>query len=292
MTPPDRPGGGTRRRRRHRHRRPRQLPAGAPARQGALQPSRRVHVLHDEAGIPERTGVRPEQYVHYAALRRPVRQPARRAQGGREDRRPLSAPYGDPDGIFAHTAEQTPALRRNLRGERGVGPHQRRDDGVGARRAVEVGLRVDQARHRRRRRCSCLACRKFPSLVPRLAEAWPELFGDGGRGGARRCRGRDHRRRHWRRRCRGSGSLKAPCRSRSPPAGSGHRVGRRRFAPSRTHAGVGVIPPICWPGGGRSRARRRRDPPRIGPEAATLQRWATTKPPIRSCSASDSASPA
>jgi AmiR/NasT family two-component response regulator len=45
------------------------------------------YALYDEAGILERTGVHPRDYVQYAALRGDPRQPARRARRGREDRR-------------------------------------------------------------------------------------------------------------------------------------------------------------------------------------------------------------
>ncbi|HMX08760.1 MAG TPA: 5'-3' exonuclease H3TH domain-containing protein, partial [Microthrixaceae bacterium] len=73
------------------------------------------YVLYDEAGILERTGVRPEQYVHYAALRG---DPSDNLPGvpkvGEKTAARLVSTYGDLDGIFAHTAEQTPALRRNL----------------------------------------------------------------------------------------------------------------------------------------------------------------------------------
>ena len=73
------------------------------------------YVLYDEAGIVERTGVRPDQYVFYAALRG---DPSDNLPGvpkvGEKTAAKLVTTYGDLDGIFAHTAEQTPALRRNL----------------------------------------------------------------------------------------------------------------------------------------------------------------------------------
>ncbi len=51
------------------------------------------YALYDEAGILERTGVPPSQYVAYAALRGdPVRQPARACPGWGRRRRPSSSP--------------------------------------------------------------------------------------------------------------------------------------------------------------------------------------------------------
>lgn len=73
------------------------------------------YALYDEAGIIERTGVRPDQYVFYAALRG---DPSDNLPGvpkvGEKTAAKLVTSYGDIDGIYAHTAEQTPALRKNL----------------------------------------------------------------------------------------------------------------------------------------------------------------------------------
>ncbi len=73
------------------------------------------YVLYDEAGIVERTGVRPEQYVHYAALRG---DPSDNLEGvpgvGEKTAAKLVNAYGGIDGIFAHVDEQTPRLRQNL----------------------------------------------------------------------------------------------------------------------------------------------------------------------------------
>ena len=78
------------RRRHHRHRRPRHLPAGrGPARQGALQPAGRVRLRPLRRGRASRSAPActpdPLPAVRRAAGR-PVRQPARRARRGREDR--------------------------------------------------------------------------------------------------------------------------------------------------------------------------------------------------------------
>jgi DNA polymerase-1 len=73
------------------------------------------YALYDEAGIEERTGVRPDQYVIYAALRG---DPSDNLPGipgvGEKTAAKLVTTYGDLDGIFAHTADQTPKLRSNL----------------------------------------------------------------------------------------------------------------------------------------------------------------------------------
>ncbi len=73
------------------------------------------YALYDEAGILERTGVTPAQYVDYAALRG---DPSDNLPGvpkvGEKTAARLVTTYGDLDGIFAHVDEQTPALRTNL----------------------------------------------------------------------------------------------------------------------------------------------------------------------------------
>ncbi|CAN5420622.1 DNA polymerase I [soil metagenome] len=70
---------------------------------------------YDEAGILERTGVRPVDYVQYAALRG---DPSDNLPGipgvGEKTAAKLITKYGGLDGIFSHTDEQTPKLRQNL----------------------------------------------------------------------------------------------------------------------------------------------------------------------------------
>jgi DNA polymerase-1 len=72
-------------------------------------------VYYDEAGIEERTGVRPERYPVLAALRG---DPSDNLQGvpgvGEKTAAKLVNKYGDLDGIFSHIDEQTPSLRKNL----------------------------------------------------------------------------------------------------------------------------------------------------------------------------------
>lgn len=139
------------------------------------------YVLYDEAGILDRTGVRPDQYVFYAALRG---DPSDNLPGipkvGEKTAAKLVSTYGDLDGIFAHTAEQTPALRRNLEENEA----QARTNAELMRLVHDVPLdvaiddlvigRVDPDEV-----LQLFGFLEFPSLVPRLAEAWPETFGGG-----------------------------------------------------------------------------------------------------------------
>ena len=73
------------------------------------------YALYDEAGILERTGVRPEQYVQYASLRGDTSDNLPGVPGvGEKTAAKLINSYGGIDGIYAHLAEQTPKLRENL----------------------------------------------------------------------------------------------------------------------------------------------------------------------------------
>jgi DNA polymerase-1 len=73
------------------------------------------YVLYDEAGIEERTGVKPSQYVEYASLRGDPSDNLPGVPGvGEKTAAKLIVKYGGLDGIFAHVAEQTPKLRQNL----------------------------------------------------------------------------------------------------------------------------------------------------------------------------------
>ena len=73
------------------------------------------YALYDEAGILAKTGVTPELYPQYAALRG---DPSDNLEGvpgvGEKTAAKLLNQYGSLDGIFAHSAEQTPKLRANL----------------------------------------------------------------------------------------------------------------------------------------------------------------------------------
>ncbi len=74
------------------------------------------YAFYDEAGIKERTGVTPKEYVEYAALRG---DPSDNLPGitgvAEKTAAKLINTYGSLDGIFAHVDAQTPKLRENLR---------------------------------------------------------------------------------------------------------------------------------------------------------------------------------
>ena len=73
------------------------------------------YALYDEAGIVERTGVKPSDYVKYAALRGDNSDNLPGVPGvGEKTAAKLINKYGDLDGLFAHVDEQTPKLRQNL----------------------------------------------------------------------------------------------------------------------------------------------------------------------------------
>jgi DNA polymerase-1 len=73
------------------------------------------YALYDEAGILERTGVKPSDYVQYAALRGDTSDNLPGVPGvGEKTAAKLVNKYGDLDGIFSHVDEQTPKLRENL----------------------------------------------------------------------------------------------------------------------------------------------------------------------------------
>jgi DNA polymerase I len=71
--------------------------------------------LYDEAGLIERCGVPPSQYVLLAALRGDPSDNLPGVPGvGEKTAAKLLIKYGDLDGIYAHLDEQTPKLRENL----------------------------------------------------------------------------------------------------------------------------------------------------------------------------------
>jgi len=73
------------------------------------------YALYDEAGIIERTGVPPSQYVLLAALRGDPSDNLPGVPGvGEKTAAKLLTSYGDLDGIFSHLSELTPKLRENL----------------------------------------------------------------------------------------------------------------------------------------------------------------------------------
>lgn len=73
------------------------------------------YALYDEAGIEERTGVKPDLYVQYAALRGDNSDNLPGVPGvGEKTAAKLINTYGGIDGIYANTDAQTPKLRQNL----------------------------------------------------------------------------------------------------------------------------------------------------------------------------------
>ncbi|MCX7619918.1 MAG: DNA polymerase I [Acidimicrobiales bacterium] len=73
------------------------------------------YVLYDEAGIEQKTGVRPDQYVEFAALRGDTSDNLAGVPGvGEKTAAKLIKTYGGIDGIYQHLEEQTPRLRENL----------------------------------------------------------------------------------------------------------------------------------------------------------------------------------
>lgn len=73
------------------------------------------YALYDEDGIEEKTGVRPEMYVQYAALRGDNSDNLPGVPGvGEKTAAKLINKYGGLDGIFANVDEQTPKLKSNL----------------------------------------------------------------------------------------------------------------------------------------------------------------------------------
>ena len=73
------------------------------------------YALYDEAGILERTGVKPSDYIEYAALRGDPSDNLPGVPGvGEKTAAKLINQYGGIDGIYAHLDEMTPKLRQNL----------------------------------------------------------------------------------------------------------------------------------------------------------------------------------
>ena len=73
------------------------------------------YVLYDEAGIHDRCGVRPDQYVELAALRGDTSDNLPGVPGvGEKTAAKLVNQYGSLDAIFDHLDDMTPKLRENL----------------------------------------------------------------------------------------------------------------------------------------------------------------------------------
>jgi len=73
------------------------------------------YAIYDEAGIKERTGVTPDQYPDYAALRGDPSDNLAGIPGvGEKTAAKLISQYGDIVSVIAHAEEQTPKLRASL----------------------------------------------------------------------------------------------------------------------------------------------------------------------------------
>lgn len=73
------------------------------------------YAIYDEAGIKERTGVTPDQYPDYAALRGDPSDNLAGIPGvGEKTAAKLISQYGDIATVIAHAEEQTPKLRASL----------------------------------------------------------------------------------------------------------------------------------------------------------------------------------
>ena len=73
------------------------------------------YVLYDEAGIQERTGVKPSDYVAYAALRGDPSDNLPGVNGvGEKTAAKLINAYGTVEELYQHVTDQTPKLQQNL----------------------------------------------------------------------------------------------------------------------------------------------------------------------------------
>jgi DNA polymerase-1 len=96
--------------------------------------------LYDEAGIVERCGVPPSQYVLLAALRGDPSDNLPGVPGvGEKTAAKLLTSYGDLDGIYAHLDELTPKLRENL----AANEHLARSNAQVIPLVVDVPLGID-----------------------------------------------------------------------------------------------------------------------------------------------------
>lgn len=138
------------------------------------------YALYDEAGILERTGVHPRDYVQYAALRGDPSDNLPGVPGvGEKTAAKLINAYGGLDGIFANTDAQTPKLRQNL--EEHEAQARRNAELMVLRRDVELPVGLDDLGRPKpdtdevHRLFDFL---EFRSLYERLAEALEADLGD------------------------------------------------------------------------------------------------------------------
>ncbi len=140
------------------------------------------YALYDEAGILERTGVGPSDYVAYAALRGDTSDNLPGVPGvGAKTAAKLVNERGGLDGIFASLAELTPRLRENL----AAAESRVRDNARVMELVRDVPLPVS-LRDLRMGEIDATSVRKlfdfleFRSLHSRLAEVLGDALGDDG----------------------------------------------------------------------------------------------------------------
>ncbi|HTO00158.1 MAG TPA: DNA polymerase I [Microthrixaceae bacterium] len=139
------------------------------------------YALYDEKGIFDRTGVTPAQYVEYAALRGDPSDNLPGVPGvGEKTAAKLINKYGGLDGIFAAAEEQTPKLRQNLQENEA----QARSNLEMMRlvRDVDLGVELDDLKQGTidpDAVTDLFKLLEFPSLLPRLPGAFPDVFGEG-----------------------------------------------------------------------------------------------------------------
>ena len=105
------------------------------------------YALYDEAGIEERTGVTPADYVAYAALRGDNSDNLPGVPGvGEKTAAKLINTYGGIDGIYEAVDDQTPKLRENLAANEAQVRSNLEHDGARARRAARGRPRRAQPR--------------------------------------------------------------------------------------------------------------------------------------------------
>jgi DNA polymerase-1 len=138
------------------------------------------YAIYDEAGILERTGVHPRDYVQYAALRGDPSDNLPGVPGvGEKTAAKLINAYGGLDGIFEHVDDQTPKLRQNLTEHEGQA--RRNAHMMVLRRDVDLPIGLDdlgrpkpdtEEVHR------LFDFLEFRTLYERLAEALEADLGD------------------------------------------------------------------------------------------------------------------
>ncbi len=131
------------------------------------------YAFYDEAGIFERTGVTPEQYPNYAALRGDNSDNLPGVPGiGEKTAAKLISAYGNLEGIFEHLDELPPKQRQNL-GEYRERVFLNRQMSI-LRRDVQLDVSVSELRQglfdRDALRVLCNQL-EFRTLLPRLLEA-------------------------------------------------------------------------------------------------------------------------